>query len=308
MVKNSWSHYKAGNILARKQIDWSMFTWGSTIPADLHNSFKLLGKTHPDRKLNRKAITLIYENQEFEVHIQKSRIKNRKDDTYQLRYDSARSLIELITNTFQVSLIYINSEREKRKKLGEKKPNVVVPSSIAEYIDFCITDDATKLEIKFHTVYDQRDDELLFQTKVMATQVIDTKIIDAPKQKKLRNTKSYLSHSRDPITAKRSLISSDYFCEFNTSHKDFTSNVTQRNYVEAHHLIPLEYHEEYEDSLDVEANIVALCPSCHRRIHLAVYDEKINLIDTLFEQRINRLLKCNLKLTKENLYRYYKKI
>lgn len=37
--------------------------------------------------------------------------------------------------------------------------------------------------------------------------------------------------------------------------------------MEPHHLIPLQYHEEFEWSLDVEANVVSLCSECHNQIH-----------------------------------------
>ena len=38
----------------------------------------------------------------------------------------------------------------------------------------------------------------------------------------------------------------------------------QRNYVEAHHLIPMGFQDDFSKSIDVEANIISLCTYCHK--------------------------------------------
>ena len=85
--------------------------------------------------------------------------------------------------------------------------------------------------------------------------------------------------------------------------KLFTRKKDGRNYIEGHHLIPLKYQDEFEYSLDVEANIVSLCPSCHRLLHYGNdYEEKIC---ELFEIRKERLKKCNIYISKERLIEMY---
>ena len=56
-------------------------------------------------------------------------------------------------------------------------------------------------------------------------------------------------------------------------------SVNQLQFVEVHHLIPMEKQNDFEDSLDVPENIVALCPNCHRKIHLASKSEKQPMIE-----------------------------
>lgn len=90
---------------------------------------------------------------------------------------------------------------------------------------------------------------------------------------------------RNPLTAKRSIISSNYCCEIDESHQFFISSVTHKNYVEAHHLIPFEKQDRFEYSLDVEANIVSLCAVCHKSIHHAEYQQRKSLIERLYHKR-----------------------
>ncbi|MGL4999965.1 MAG: HNH endonuclease [Cetobacterium sp.] len=45
------------------------------------------------------------------------------------------------------------------------------------------------------------------------------------------------------------------------------SGTTNKQYMEAHHLIPMNAQDSFKNSLDVLGNVVSLCPNCHRMIH-----------------------------------------
>ena len=64
---------------------------------------------------------------------------------------------------------------------------------------------------------------------------------------------------RNANIAANSLIHSGYKCSFNPNHISFTSNKTNKPYMEPHHLIPISQQSKFDFSLDVEANIVSLC-------------------------------------------------
>lgn len=91
-------------------------------------------------------------------------------------------------------------------------------------------------------------------------------------------------YSRNPIVAIKKIQEANYSCEVNSAHKTFISLATKRPYVEAHHFIPMKYQSLFDESLDVVENIVCLCPNCHRGIHLATVDYKLNLIKYLYER------------------------
>ena len=80
--------------------------------------------------------------------------------------------------------------------------------------------------------------------------------------------------SRSNVIPKKAIILAKYKCEYDDTHMYFTAKTTGENYVEAHHLVPMEFQNQFEKSLDVEANIISLCPLCHKKVHHATFDEK----------------------------------
>jgi 5-methylcytosine-specific restriction protein A len=69
--------------------------------------------------------------------------------------------------------------------------------------------------------------------------------------------------------------------------------------MEAHHIIPLKLQERFSSSLDVYANLISLCPICHRKIHLGIKEERRLMIDGIYEECKDRLAKCGFILGKE---------
>lgn len=64
--------------------------------------------------------------------------------------------------------------------------------------------------------------------------------------------------------------------------------------MEAHHLIPMEYYNYFDVSIDVEENIVSLCSNCHREIHHGK-DASV-IVKKLYEQRKTCLQKAGMPL------------
>ncbi|RYD04827.1 hypothetical protein N752_12945 [Desulforamulus aquiferis] len=90
---------------------------------------------------------------------------------------------------------------------------------------------------------------------------------------------------RNQDIKKAAIENSDFCCEYNKLHKYFISKRTNQNYVEGHHLIPMEFQDEFDFSLDVEANIVSLCVVCYKQLHHGIHSDKILILETLYEQR-----------------------
>lgn len=103
---------------------------------------------------------------------------------------------------------------------------------------------------------------------------------------------------------------SNYTCECNDeTHLYFISEATNENYVEGHHIIPMEfqrmYWEDKRKNLDVAQNIVPLCPHCHKRIHHGIKNERIEVIKKIYEKNKERLQELDEGLTMEILASYY---
>jgi predicted HNH restriction endonuclease len=150
--------------------------------------------------------------------------------------------------------------------------------------------------------------EANFQYQVEQVEVPSTvSVVDQPKDKPSKTTGSGTSfYKRDAKTSKTAIVTAKYQCEIDASHKDFVSKVTGENYVEAHHLIPMEYQDDFDKSIDVEANIVSLCVGCHKKLHHATFITIKPLIEKLYDDRIDRLKDCGIELTKAKLLSYYK--
>ncbi|MGY8988593.1 MAG: HNH endonuclease [Flavobacteriales bacterium] len=118
---------------------------------------------------------------------------------------------------------------------------------------------------------------------------------------------------RNPAIAKDALKLAGYLCENKKNHSTFQSKASGKQYVEAHHFLPMQYQDKYvkpylnrEISLDRQENIICLCPNCHRKFHSAIDKEKKQLIDLFLKRRKSFLQKLGIIIDQSELYEYYK--
>ena len=96
----------------------------------------------------------------------------------------------------------------------------------------------------------------------------------------------------------------DFKCEFDSAHRTFIRKRDSMPYTEPHHLIPLEYHDKFDVSLDVEENIVSLCSTCHNQLH---YGRDIEIIlEPLYNSRHDLLARAGIVITYNELLKMYK--
>lgn len=111
---------------------------------------------------------------------------------------------------------------------------------------------------------------------------------------------------RDRAVVDRSIEFSKNKCEYDHKHEYFLSNKNGKNYVEGHHLIPMKYQDDFEYSLDVEANVVSLCVVCHKILHLGRIEDKVKIINKLYKLRRNSLELSGLEINLDELIDLYK--
>ena len=110
-------------------------------------------------------------------------------------------------------------------------------------------------------------------------------------------------YPRDKNRAINALKRADFKCEVDINHKTFKRRGKKIDYTEPHHLIPLKFFNEFENSLDVEANIVSLCSHCHNLVHYGDGAEEI--IEFLWKERKNELKSAGIEIELDNLKCYY---
>lgn len=117
------------------------------------------------------------------------------------------------------------------------------------------------------------------------------------------------TYPRDPRWGKIAIKNNNYQCELGDNHQTFTSHVTNKNFVEAHHLIPMNEYETYGKknniNIDCPKNIVPLCPNCHRQVHHATNSEKQEILEILYEKRKKSLHDIGIKITLSELLNSY---
>lgn len=115
------------------------------------------------------------------------------------------------------------------------------------------------------------------------------------------------AHTRNPFVAAYALELAMFKCEIDSQHQTFTSSAKRLPYIEAHHLIPMSQQGTFPVSLDVSANIVALCPNCHRLLHHGRVKDKMNNLQKLFKERKLRLVEKEIVLNENMLLTFYSK-
>jgi len=114
------------------------------------------------------------------------------------------------------------------------------------------------------------------------------------------------SFKRDPKMAAMAIAASKYSCEVDAEHETFTSRRTKERFVEAHHLIPMQYQDKFSFSLDIPENIVALCPICHRKFHHSRFSDLKNVLSKLFVDRSEKLESREIKIELSAINEMYK--
>lgn len=125
--------------------------------------------------------------------------------------------------------------------------------------------------------------------------VMDTEIPVAEKQ--INTTQSW---KRLSIIKTQSIEAARYQCEVDWKHTTFTAKSTGYPYMEGHHAIPMRLQGKFTKSLDVYANIICLCPICHRLLHYGIDSEKENVLNKIYYDRADRLAASGIRISKSD--------
>lgn len=115
-------------------------------------------------------------------------------------------------------------------------------------------------------------------------------------------TNTITTYRRNQIIVNQSLEGAGYCCEHNAEHQTFIAKSTNHAYMEGHHLIPMKYQDNFNCSIDVYANIVCLCPICHKLLRFGQEKDKIYVAEGLYEKRQSRLIQSGIDLSKKDFF------
>lgn len=139
------------------------------------------------------------------------------------------------------------------------------------------------------------EDEQFYKTELHKMDII----VPKPNQESI----THASWKRNQIIIMQTIDAAHYCCEQNSTHTTFTSATTGNPYMEGHHLIPMQYQAYFENSIDVYANIICLCPICHRLLHYGTTPEKSYVLEKIYDERCKRLLNSGIDIYKNDFIR-----
>ncbi len=203
-----------------------------------------------------------------------------------------------LTDTAFIDTILSNPEFKKKNDKGNRMYRTAL-KYLKKYLEYTYDSDLQAELFKEEQVFER----YLTDTPVdVSTANIEDEPRDKPNYRSVNNRKVW---SKNPRYASEAVADADYLCEIDIQHKHFISKFNGMNYVEAHHLIPMQYKEQFDCSLDIHANIVSICLVCHKKIHYGLFKDKKEILDKLFNSRIQRLKAGRISISLDELYNYY---
>lgn len=119
-------------------------------------------------------------------------------------------------------------------------------------------------------------------------------------------TKSGIKYTTNSRIAKTALQMADFKCAIDENHTTFISKLGKQ-YMEAHHFVPMCAQKDFNVNIDRIENIVSLCPVCHSAIHLGSERVRLDILNKLFAKREALLKKAGIDISFGDLFgKYYK--
>lgn len=141
--------------------------------------------------------------------------------------------------------------------------------------------------------------ELNYLNKTIHQQ-LDIKQMDIAVEKPPKMPKVTYGWNRDRVIVEQVLAVDNYHCEINPLHVTFVSRHNDKFYLEGHHLIPISKQSYFEKSLDVYANIIGLCPNCHRQLHFGKISVVKEILNGIYDSRVERLVNSGITISKDD--------
>lgn len=173
--------------------------------------------------------------------------------------------------------------------------NPKLESSVSTYIE---DDDETSYEEKVNNINDSNVNEDVSEG---AYNVAPTPIRRFEVGRRFRV---------NPLLGKIAIQKAYYCCENDPNHETFLSQKTNKNYMEAHHLVPVcnqqQIWDKYGINIDCVENMVSLCPNCHKAFHYGTKQVKRDMINSMYKRILPKYKSIGFDITLEEIYKLYK--
>ncbi len=101
-------------------------------------------------------------------------------------------------------------------------------------------------------------------------------------EEKIEKTPRTKREKTDPKLKMTRLSKAEFLCEIDNNHKTFLNSTNEHQYLECHHIIPMNAQKNYVNKrLDSLFNLIALCPVCHAKVHYASISQRKEIFEAM---------------------------
>ncbi len=124
------------------------------------------------------------------------------------------------------------------------------------------------------------------------------------------NSKGQKVYKTQRMFKKDTFESHNYYCACHEEkHYYFIAEATNKRYLEGHHMIPMEFQDQYwkdkQTNLDCTINLIPLCSHCHGKMHKSIKHERVQIITEVYNKYKNQLLMIDSNLTFDKFAELY---
>lgn len=260
-----------------------------------------------------RIISLIRNNTELFIITSKSISINTKFDNYfyenfMVKYD-IEEMNEILYRDVDYSYFLYNIQ-DFNINLIDEPETLVQTKTYEEFANEKLND---KEIIETEDSDEEKDDKYIEKIDDINENNVNTDVaVGAYKIAPIKHGKETVSekYKRNPLLGKIAIQNAYYCCEHNSRHETFLSAKTHKNFMEAHHLVPVKFQQkiwnEYEINVDCVENIVSLCPTCHRAFHNGTKEVKAEIIESIYEKLLPRYKSIGFDISLEEIKKLYK--
>jgi 5-methylcytosine-specific restriction protein A len=167
----------------------------------------------------------------------------------------------------------------------------------------------------FRELSDQVESEIEIDPVAVSEDVISAKkdiSLPAYKQEPIYsfNSRGQKVYKTQRVFKKIAFESHNYYCACHEEkHYYFTAEATNKRYVEGHHMIPMEFQDQYwkdkKTNLDCATNLIPLCSHCHGKIHKSIKPERVQIITEVYNKYKSQILMIDNDLTFDKFAELY---
>ena len=201
------------------------------------------------------------------------------------------------------ALTWISKYLVKKGLIEESLFEVLSVATLEQFKDILLSDEGfTSMDKRGHQMYSVGFNHYLRFAKGEKLDQVgkEVKILDIPVKVPLQAEKNEKKEwTRSEIIRDQAIKLASYECEINAKHKTFIAAHTGMPYMEGHHSIPMKHQGVFPISIDVYANIVCVCPICHRLLHFGRKEDKLPALSKIYYDRADRMAHSGITLSRD---------